>query len=258
MFFVRKMIFYPNAKINIGLNIISKRIDGYHNLNSIFYPIFDVYDILEVVKSKKFEFTTSGIGIDCVPEKNLCYKVYTYFKEKYDIPNIKIHLHKNIPIRSGLGGGSSDATFTIKAINNLFELGLERNMLESISAKIGSDCPFFISNKPKYVAGTGEILSDIDLNLSDYDIQIYMPKIKISTRDAFDKILPNHNNDGKILKNIAKPIHLWKNHIHNDFEALHSSKSKIIKIKQTAYDNGAIYASMTGTGSAVYAFFEKC
>ncbi len=252
------MIFYPNAKINIGLNIISKRIDGYHNLNSIFYPIFDVYDILEVVKSKKFEFTTSGIGIDCVPEKNLCYKVYTYFKEKYDIPNIKIHLHKNIPIGSGLGGGSSDATFTIKAINNLFELGLERNMLESISAKIGSDCPFFISNKPKYVAGTGDILSDIDLNLSNYDIQIYMPKIKISTRDAFDKILPNHNNDGKILKNIAKPIHLWKNHIHNDFEALHNSKSKIIKIKQTAYDNGAIYASMTGTGSAVYAFFEKC
>ena len=251
------MIFYPNAKINIGLNIISKRIDGYHNLNSVFYPIFDVYDILEVVESKKFEFTTSGIAIDCMPEKNLCYKVYTYFKEKYDIPNIKIHLHKKIPIGSGLGGGSSDATFTIKAINNLFELGLDSNVLESISAKIGSDCPFFISNKPKYVTGTGDILSDIDLNLSNYDIQIYMPKIKISTRDAFDKILPNQNNDGKILKNIAKPIHLWKKHIHNDFEALYNSKSKIIKIKKTAYDKGAIYASMTGTGSAVYAFFEK-
>ena len=213
------MIFYPNAKINIGLNVISKRIDGYHNLNSIFYPIFDVYDILEVVKSKKIEFTTSGIGIDCVPEKNLCYKVYTYFKEKYDIPNIKIHLHKNIPVGSGLGGGSSDAAFTIKAINNLFELGLNNYELRSISDKIGSDCPFFISNKPKYVTGCGDVLNDIHLNLSNYKIQIYMPKIKISTRDAFDKILPNQNNDGKILKNIAKPIHLWKNHIHNDFEA---------------------------------------
>ena len=257
MFFVRKMIFYPNAKINIGLNIISKRKDGYHNLNSIFYPIFNVYDILEIIKSKKFEFTTSGLAIDCIAEKNLCYKVYTYFKEKYDIQNIKVHLHKNIPIGSGLGGGSSDAAFTIKAINNLFKLGLNINELESISAKIGSDCPFFISNKPKYVTGTGDILSDIDLNLSNYNIQIYTPKIKISTRDAFDKILPNQNNEGKIIENITKPMHLWKNYIHNDFERLHNVKSKIIKIRQTAYDSGAIYASMTGTGSAVYAIFEK-
>ena len=136
------MIFYPNAKINIGLNIISKRKDGYHNLNSIFYPIFNVYDILEIIKSKKFEFTTSGLAIDCIAEKNLCYKVYTYFKEKYDIQNIKVHLHKNIPIGSGLGGGSSDAAFTIKAINNLFKLGLNINELESISAKIGSDVHF--------------------------------------------------------------------------------------------------------------------
>ncbi len=257
MFFVRKMIFYPNAKINIGLNIISKRKDGYHNLNSIFYPIFNVYDILEIIKSKKFEFTTSGLAIDCTADKNLCYKVYTYFKEKYDIQNIKVHLHKNIPIGSGLGGGSSDAAFTIKAINNLFKLGLNINELESISAKIGSDCPFFISNKPKYVTGTGDILSDIDLNLSNYNIQIYTPKIKISTRDAFDKILPNQNNEGKIIENITKPMHLWKNYIHNDFERLHNVKSKIIKIRQTAYDSGAIYASMTGTGSAVYAIFEK-
>jgi len=257
LFFVRKMIFYPNAKINIGLNIISKRKDGYHNLNSIFYPIFNVYDILEIIKSKKFEFTTSGLAIDCIAEKNLCYKVYTYFKEKYDIQNIKVHLHKNIPIGSGLGGGSSDAAFTIKAINNLFKLGLNINELESISAKIGSDCPFFISNKPKYVTGTGDILSDIDLNLSNYNIQIYTPKIKISTRDAFDKILPNQNNEGKIIENITKPMHLWKNYIHNDFERLHNVKSKIIKIRQTAYDSGAIYASMTGTGSAVYAIFEK-
>tara|TARA_B100000161_G_scaffold125239_1_gene88804 strand:- start:1006 stop:1860 length:855 start_codon:yes stop_codon:yes gene_type:complete len=257
MFFVRKMIFYPNAKINIGLNIISKRKDGYHNLNSIFYPIFNVYDILEIIKSKKFEFTTSGLAIDCTADKNLCYKVYTYFKEKYDIQNIKVHLHKNIPIGSGLGGGSSDAAFTIKAINNLFQLGLNINELESISAKIGSDCPFFISNKPKYVTGTGDILSDIDLNLSNYNIQIYTPKIKISTRDAFDKILPNQNNEGKIIENITKPMHLWKNYIHNDFERLHNVKSKIIKIRQTAYDSGAIYASMTGTGSAVYAIFEK-
>ena len=168
-----------------------------------------------------------------------------------------MHLHKNIPIGSGLGGGSSNAAFTIKAINNLFKLGLNINELESISAKIGSDCPFFISNKTKYVTGTGDILSDIDLNLSNYNIQIYTPKIKISTRDAFDKILPNQNNEGKIIENITKPMHLWKNYIHNDFERLHNVKSKIIKIRQKAYDSGAIYASMTGTGSAVYAIFEK-
>ena len=251
------MIYYPNAKINIGLNIISKRKDGYHNLNSIFYPIYDIYDILEIIKSEKFEFTTSGIETDCITEKNLCYKVFRYFKERFDIQNVKIHLHKNIPVGSGLGGGSSDAAFTIKAINNLFELGLNNYELRSISAKIGSDCPFFISNKPQYVTGCGDVLNDIHLNLSNYKIQIYTPKINISTKDAFDKISPNSNNDGIILQNVTKPIHFWKNYIYNDFEALHSSDSEITKIRKKAYKNGAIYSSMTGTGSAVYAIFEK-
>tara|TARA_B100000989_G_scaffold48890_2_gene32009 strand:+ start:16560 stop:17318 length:759 start_codon:yes stop_codon:yes gene_type:complete len=251
------MICYSNAKINIGLNVISKRVDGYHNLNSIFYPIYKYYDILEIVKSKNFQFTYSGIPIDCGVENNLCVKAYNFFKNNYNVKNVKIHLHKNIPIGSGLGGGSSNAAFTIKAINNLFELGLNSYELKLISSKIGSDCPFFIDNKAKYVSGTGDILNDIDLNLSNYNIEIYTPKIKISTSNAFNKILPNKESEGMILKNIKKPIYLWKKSIYNDFEYLQKSNSKIIKIKQKAYEKGAVYASMTGTGSAVYAIFEK-
>ena len=178
------MIFYPNAKINIGLNIISKRKDGYHNLNSIFYPIFNVYDILEIIKSKKFEFTTSGLAIDCIAEKNLCYKVYTYFKEKYDIQNIKVHLHKNIPIGSGLGGGSSDAAFTIKAINNLFKLGLNINELESISDTdafafaTGGVASALISLPLKYMHTTVETVSKNDVESVIKLIYFLLQKIK--------------------------------------------------------------------------------
>ena len=252
------MILYSNAKINIGLNVIEKRKDNFHNINSIFYPVFEMFDIIEIKKSKNFEFTTSGIKIECKIKENLCFKVFSYFKKKYKIQNIKIHLHKNIPIGSGLGGGSSNAAFTIIAINDLFELKLNNKELALIAAKIGSDCPFFIYNKPKYVSGIGDILDDVHMDLFNYKIKIYTPKIKISTKHAFGKILANKNNEGIILKHISKPIDVWKNYISNDFEDLHiNTNNEIIQLKQKAYERGAIFSSMTGTGSAVYAIFKN-
>ena len=145
------MIYYPNAKINIGLNIISKRKDGYHNLNSIFYPINDIYDILEVIKSEKFEFTTSGIETDCITEENLCYKVFRYFKERFDIQNVKIHLHKNIPVGSGLGGGSSNAASILKFLYKYHQI--KSNNFKKDAPLIGSDVLLFIDKYPKIIDG---------------------------------------------------------------------------------------------------------
>ena len=247
------MICYPNAKINIGLNIISKRMDGYHNLNSIFYPIFDVYDILEVVESKKFEFTTSGAGIDCLPEKNLCYKVYTYFKEKYDIPNIKIHLHKNIPIGSGLGGGSSDAAFLLKYLCNEND---NQNIINK-SKEIGADCPFFIENSIKFIRGIGEKMENIDIDIKDKIILVVDPKKGISTKDAYKNINPEipKYNLKKILEN--ENIENWKKYISNSFEEYAMNKiNDLNKIKKYLYNEGAKYVSLTGSGSCIYGIFE--
>ena len=249
------MILYPNAKINLGLNILSKRDDGFHNLISVFYPLYNYFDILEIIPAKKFRFTTSGLNI---PGKtNLCEKAYALMSSKYNVDPVHIHLHKNIPIGSGLGGGSSDASFVLKGINQLFNLNIDNNTLQNISLQIGADCPFFIQNKVKLVSGIGDVMKEIDLDLSEYEIRIINTGIHISTKDAFSEIVCDDANNS--LQNLAfLPIEKWKESITNDFEkSLFNKYPKIKESKQKLYDSGAIYSSMTGTGSAVYGVFKK-
>jgi 4-diphosphocytidyl-2-C-methyl-D-erythritol kinase len=249
------MILYPNAKINLGLNILSKRDDGFHNLISVFYPLHNYFDILEIVPATKFLFTTSGLNI---PGKtNLCEKAYALMNSKYNINPIHIHLHKNIPIGSGLGGGSSDASFVLKGINQLFNLNIDNHTLQNISLEIGADCPFFIQNKVKLVSGIGDVMNDIDLDISDYEIKVINTGIHISTKEAFSEIVCDNTNNS--LQNLVfLPIEQWKYSITNDFEKnIFNKYPKIKESKQKLYDSGAIYSSMTGTGSAVYGLFKK-
>ena len=249
------MIAYPNAKINIGLNILKKRDDGYHDISSIFYPIYNYIDILEVVPSKSFSIKTTGLKIP--GSVNICEKAYLLLKEDYDIPYIHIHLHKQIPIGSGLGGGSSDAAFTLKLINKLFRLDIDQSKLEFYANSIGADCAFFIDNKPKYVEGVGDKLSAIPLDLSLCKIKLSVPDIHISTEHAYSKIIPNETSS-VLSREILRPVSEWRQVIKNDFESIiFNQYPEIDNLKKDFYNNGAIYSSMSGTGSAVYGIFSR-
>ena len=249
------MILYPNAKINIGLNILSKRGDGFHNLSSVFYPIYNCYDVIEIIKSDTFMFTTSGLKIPY--GKNLCVRAYEKIQSIYNISPVHIHLHKMIPIGSGLGGGSSNASFILKGLNEIFNLNLSLKELEKISSEIGSDCPFFIDNTPKIVTGKGEIMFDIDLDLYHFEIKLTHSKVSISTQEAFSNIKPK-SIDSNIDKSILDPIKDWKKKIRNDFEENIFKIYPEIKLnKEDLYKNGALFASMSGTGSTVYGIFNK-
>ena len=246
------MIFFPNAKINIGLNILSKRIDGYHNLETIFYPI-KLYDALEIIPSNNLSFNSSGIN---VPNKNnLCVLAYELMKNHYDISPVSIHLHKNIPIGAGLGGGSSNAAFTLLAINDIFKLNLNKNTLKKIAFELGADCPFFIENIPSLANGIGEVLKPIHVNLEKYHLLVVTPNIFISTKEAFKDIqckIPSQSLSMSILQNIND----WT--IKNDFESsIFKLHPKIQSIKDKLIESGAIYSSLSGTGSSVYGIFSK-
>ena len=249
------MILYPNAKINIGLNVESRRSDGYHNISSVFYPINQCFDILEIVESENFRFTSSGINVpDCI---NICEKAYKLMKVEYQIPSVHIHLHKQIPIGSGLGGGSSDGACTIKGLNTLFNLNIHTELLEELALKLGADCPFFIQNKPKYVSGIGDVMKNISIELSNYNIKLINSNIYISTIDAYSNIKPK-DESLSLIKLIKRPIDLWKDSIKNDFERSIFNIHPVLKeAKEKLYSQGAIYSSMTGTGSVIYGIFNK-
>lgn len=249
------MILYPNAKINIGLNITSRRSDGYHNISSVFFPISDCFDILEIVQSESFRFTSSGIHIS--DDINICEKAYILMKKKYQIPAVHIHLHKQIPIGSGLGGGSADAAFLLKGLNILFNLNIHVELLEELALGLGADCPFFIQNQPKYVSGIGDVMKNISIELSNYNIKLINSNIHISTIDAYSSIQPNHQSLS-LQQLIEKPICKWKNFIKNDFEKNMFTKYPVLKeAKEELYAKGAVYSSMTGTGSVIYGIFHK-
>lgn len=250
------MLIFPNAKINLGLSILNKREDGYHNLESIFLPI-PITDSLEFIESDELKFDCN-IEIDN-EKSNSVLMAYNLLKEKFELPLLSIYLYKNIPIGAGIGGGSADGAFMLRGLNDFYELGLTNKELKNYANKIGSDCPFFIDNKPSFVEGTGEILSEIELDLSDYYFAIINPNIHISTKEAFaDLTLANKDRASllSVIKN--EPIENWKNHIFNDFESsVFKSHPEIEKIKTDLYQKGAIYASMTGTGSTVYGIFDN-
>jgi len=246
------MIVFPNAKINIGLNIIEKRTDGLHNINSCFYPV-PWYDALEVIEAEKFNFTTTGIDIP--GEANICIHAYELIKRDFPLPPVNIHLHKNIPIGAGLGGGSADGAFMLKLLNDKFSLNLPIDQLQNYASQLGSDCPFFIENTPCYVEGTGNVFSPISMNLEGLFIAILYPKIHVETKLAYSKITPTE--PGVTLKEIleSNPVNNWPSLIANDFEK--NADAGILQLKKMLYNQGAHYSSMTGSGSAVYGLFSK-
>lgn len=253
------MISFTNAKVNLGLNIVSKRADGYHNIETIFYPI-GIKDALEVIPSDKtraYRFFQTGIQIGGRTEDNLVIKALSLLKEKKHIPAIDIHLLKTIPCGAGLGGGSSNAAFMLKLLNQTFSLGFTEIELEQVAVELGADCAFFLKNKPVFAYGIGDKFEDINLSLEDYFLIVVKPDVSVSTIEAYANIIPKQ--PAMSLREIVKkPIHEWHRSMKNDFEASIFKKHPIIaEIKQCLYDNGAVYASMSGSGTSIYGFFEK-
>ena len=263
------MKFYPNCKINIGLRVVNKREDGYHNLETIFYPVYGLHDELEVIEAKgerrkgdeaEIEFVQEGLAVDCKAEDNLIVKCYMRMREKYpQIGNVRVRFRKNIPFGAGLGGGSSDAAHMAIALNELFGLGLSKQQLAEEVRPLGADCPFFIYNSPCYAEGIGDQLSPIPLNLSGLRLVMVKPHCGVSTKEAYAGI----ERHPEVAGEISKALHEGKSFMQireiliNDFEqTVFAVHPEIAQIKQRLLDAGAVYAAMSGSGSTVFGLFE--
>ena len=252
------MICFPNAKINLGLQVVSKRPDGYHNIETIFYPV-PLYDALEIVLSETNEttFTQTGISIDGNTDDNLVMKALRLLEKDFDLPKIAIYLRKQIPFGAGLGGGSADAAFMLKLLNDFAGLNLSVEQLEKYAGQLGADCPFFIRNNPVFAEGIGNIFTPINVSLSGYHLVLVTPGIHISTKEAYQSLIPKQPAS-QLREIIHLPVEEWKNYMVNDFEAgIFAHYPVIGEIKQTLYDIGAIYASMSGSGSSVFGIFDN-
>jgi 4-diphosphocytidyl-2-C-methyl-D-erythritol kinase len=252
------MLFFPNCKINLGLNILRRRDDGYHDLDTVFYPL-PLRDVLELIRSpEKTTFTAYGLPIPGDPDANLCLKARHLLSLDFPtLPPVHIHLYKNIPIGAGLGGGSSDGAHTLLALNRQFQLGLTREQLLTYAAHLGSDCAFFIANTPAIGTGRGNQLEPIPIDLSAYSFVLVDPQVHIGTAQAFSLCTPGSKN-APIKDIIGQPIDNWRGQLVNDFEEpLFRIHPHLREIKDTLYHAGAHYASLTGSGSAFYGIFEK-
>lgn len=251
------MVSFPNAKINLGLNIVERRADGYHNIESVFYPVAWC-DALEMVKSDAFSFESSGLEIPGSFENNLIVKAFKLLKADGLLgeQNVKIHLHKILPMGAGIGGGSADGAFALKMANEIFELKLSNSELANFAERLGSDCPFFIENKPKFCFGKGTEFEKIDISLKGKFVVLVNPQIHISTAEAYFGVSPKVPKIG-IKEIVFRPIETWKENLVNDFESkIIENHPRIGGIKAGLYQNGAVYASMTGSGSTVFGLFE--
>lgn len=260
------MITFPCAKINLGLNIVSKREDGYHNLETVFYPV-PLYDALEIrYMDEKFpsdvscDLKVTGNAVDCDEQKNLVVRAYEILAADYSLPRVHAHLFKRIPSQAGLGGGSSDAAFMIRLLDERFRLNIGNSEMERYAAKLGADCAFFISSEPAYAEGIGDKLMPVDSpenNLEGYYLTVVKPDVAVSTREAYAAITPQ--KPMKCCRDIVRqPIDTWKDELVNDFEAPIFAQHPILAaIKQRLYDLGAVYAAMSGSGSALFGIFRK-
>ena len=251
------MVSFPPCKINLGLNILSKRTDGYHNLSTCFYPI-PWTDIIEIIPADELSFTNSGLVIPGRTEDNLCLKAYQLLRKDFDLPLIKIHLHKIIPTGAGLGGGSSDAAYMLRLLNDIFQLKISAEGLTKYTSLLGSDCAFFLQDKPQLGSWRGEILSPIQIDLRGKFIALVKPDINVSTAEAYSGVVPK--NPAIAIQEILEryTISQWRDILVNDFEDSVFKKHPVIKkLKQKMYRVGAIYASMSGSGSSIYGIFEK-
>jgi 4-diphosphocytidyl-2-C-methyl-D-erythritol kinase len=248
------MISFPNAKINIGLHITEKRQDGFHNLETVFFPV-GWSDALEFASSEELHFSASGIDISGPSESNLVMKAYFLLQKDFGLPALRIHLHKQIPFGAGLGGGSADGAFMLRMLNKAFNLNISREKLLEYAAVLGSDCPFFIVNKPVFATGRGEVMTEINLNLKGLSLFLVKPPFEVATASAFRNIVPQKPTVS-LAELIQLPVTAWKENIVNQFEfSVFQQFPDIERVKNQLYEIGAIYASMSGSGSCVFGLF---
>lgn len=252
------MITFPNAKINLGLHIVEKRSDGYHNLETVFYPV-PLCDVLEIVEAEGNEvrFFNYGLPVDAPLHKNSCIQAYQLVRERYNVPSVEFHLYKHIPSGAGLGGGSSDATHTLLLINRLFNLDIPLESLAEMALRLGSDCPFFLYNRAMYATGRGEILQPFELTLSGKYIILVKPPLNISTVEAYRGIVPQ--KPAHDLRQVLQmPIAHWRHYLKNDFEvSIFEKYPHLQSVKQQLYELGAVYAAMSGSGSTLFGIFDR-
>ncbi len=251
------MIVFPNCKINLGLHIISKREDGFHDLETVFYPL-KWEDALEAVKAEEHEFTTTGITVPGSNDDNICIKALALLQKDFpQIGPLKIHLHKTLPTGAGLGGGSANGAYMLQLLNNMYRLQLTEQQLIQYSLQLGSDCPFFVVNRPCFATGRGERLQPLALDLSDYSLLIVHPGIHVHTAWAFTQITP-HAAAYSLPELVLQPVSTWRDRLRNDFEQPVFQKYPAIgQLRDLLYKKGALYAAMSGSGSAVFGIFPK-
>lgn len=290
---IKKMIVKTNVKLNLGLGVLRKRPDGFHDIETLFVPCFDFGDTLEIITADDYSRTSAALfakygtaeypedgrlvqgisedgklmitiareeGVDWNPLKDLCAKAYGALAEDFELPPVKIFLEKTAPVGAGLGGGSADAAFTLKALNELCGLNLSDQRLSEYAARLGSDCSFFIFNRPMTGSRRGEILEPYDIDLSEYEIQVLIPEgVAVSTAEAYKGIVPRGKAGSLgLMEALALPVTEWKDNLVNDFEAtVFKAHPELAAIKQSLYDSGAVYASMSGSGSALFALYRK-
>ena len=250
------MLVFPNAKINLGLQVTAKRADGYHDIATIFYPL-PITDMLEVVRAADFSFTQTGLPTNIDPALNLCVKAWNLLRDAYQLPPVAMHLHKQIPMGAGLGGGSADAAFTLRLVNQIFQLNLSTDTLLSYALQLGSDCPFFLLNSPAFAEGRGEQLTSINIpSLRGKTLVLINPGIHISTAWAFAQVQPAPANV-QLIDIIQLPVSAWKGQLPNDFEKpVMAAHPELETIRNSLYSTGALFAGMTGTGSTLFGIFE--
>ena len=251
------MVSFPHCKINLGLRVIDKRPDGFHNIETCFYPV-PWTDVLEVIPAPSFSFANTGIAVGGKEESNLCVRAYRMLQNDFKLPPVAMHLHKIVPMGAGLGGGSSDAAYTLNMLNHIFALGLQADELRHFAAQLGSDCAFFIDKKAMIGTGRGELLEEADVSLEGKFLVIVKPDIQIPTAEAYQHVVPNNQHD-RICK-IVEGQHLenWRHTLVNDFEATVFERHPPIKeIKEVLYAKDALYAAMSGSGSSVFGIFKS-
>ena len=250
------MITFPNAKINLGLNIVERRPDGYHNIETVFYPI-PLTDVLEIVPAEETALTCYGNAVDCPPEKNLVMKAYHLLREHYDVPPVAMHLYKHIPDGAGLGGGSSDAAHALVMLNKMFNLDIADSELASMAATLGADCAFFIYNRPMMATGIGDVLSPINVDLKGKTLLLVKPSVGVNTRTAYSRVVPAPAAVD-LAQTINLPVETWDGLLVNDFEpSVFAVLPQLWLIKARLLDAGASYAAMSGSGSTIFGIFNS-
>ena len=251
------MIGFANAKINIGLHILRRLENGYHEIETVFYPLYGLQDVVEIVRSESLDIVNTGLQVDVKIEDNLVIKAYNLLQKDFNLPKVMFYLHKNIPLGAGLGGGSANAVTVLQLLNKEFDLNLPLHLLQLYAKRLGADCSFFLYNNPMIARGLGEKLSEIKLDLEGYNIVVVKPDFSINTAKAYSLSIPKEKNVS-LEELVCLPVEKWKQHIINDFEqVLFPLYPELKDIKKVLYDLGALYVSLSGSGSAIYGIFDR-